>query len=76
MERYVLRYAGSGPSMAEAVKCVEALPHVRIVDRSARMLLVEISDACDSALRATLPGWTIVPERRIPLPTTPQLAVR
>jgi hypothetical protein len=76
MERYVLRYAGSGPSMAEAVKRIEALPYVRIVDGSARMLLVELYDACDSALRATLPGWTIVPELMVPLPTAPQPAIR
>ena len=70
MDRFILRYNNTGPTLAEATDRLEALPNTRIVDMSARMLLIQAPDAMRRTLESLLPGWTIARERIIPLPIT------
>ena len=70
MSRYILRYGGSQSAPPEHVQSIRATPGLRVLDQSAKMLLV---DADESSLRAQLermPGWSMHPEQSYPLPDT------
>jgi hypothetical protein len=49
---------------------LQALPETRIVDQSARMLLVERQEAALANAARALPDWSCNPEKIIPLPKT------
>jgi hypothetical protein len=70
MSRYILRFKGHGAIPAPDLTRIESEPHVKVVDRSSRMLLVEAAEQTIHRLAEALPGWTIAPERTIPLPDT------
>lgn len=57
--------------MPEAdVERLRALPGARIIDRSARMLVVECDDAALRQLVESLAGWVIAPEQSYAVPDT------
>jgi hypothetical protein len=66
--RFVLRYQGSGRIPAGDLARIDAALHV--VDRSARMVLVEGGRAGVGRLLATMPRWVAVEEATMPLPST------
>jgi hypothetical protein len=74
MERFVLRYRGSGAS-DRGVERLANLPGVRIVERAGCTLLVEATETAARALEAGLPDWSIGKEYTISLPR-PGLSVQ
>ena len=69
MGRFILRYQGAGAKPQSDVKKFSSLSNVKLVDESAKMLLVEapteksLADAV-----ADVEGWAICPECSIELP--------
>ena len=68
MARLILRFTGPGEVPRDDVARIRALLAGKIIDRSARMFLVEASpDGIIQFLRA-LPNWTISPETFVGIP--------
>lgn len=68
MPRFILRYQDTGAMPQADVLQLQALPETRIVDQSARMLMVEGQEAALAAAERTLPDWSCIPGKIIPLP--------
>ncbi|MFL6696581.1 MAG: hypothetical protein ACJ8GJ_05395 [Vitreoscilla sp.] len=69
MARFILRY--DQPAAPDAhVQQILASPGVAVVDRSPNMMLVDGDPAALQATLARLPGWSLHPERSVPLPDT------
>lgn len=69
MARFILRFRGSGPKVAQDVERIRALHNATVLDDSSpRMLLVEAPEADLKALIDSMPGWIMAEERMIPLP--------
>jgi hypothetical protein len=68
MNRFILRFKGQGAMPASDLAQIDAVPDIIVVDRSARMLLVEAATQAVHRLAEALPHWTVTPERTIPLP--------
>jgi hypothetical protein len=68
MQRLILRYAGLPEAIKKAQANVEALPFVRVIDTSPRMMLVEVESKAADALREALPQWKVFEEVHISLP--------
>jgi hypothetical protein len=69
MGRYILRYQGHGAKPQSDVKKFRALSNVKLVDESAKMLLVEA--ATEESLLDTIAevvDWSICPECSLELP--------
>ena len=69
MARFILRY-DQPTAPAAHVQAILASPGVSVVDRSPNMMLVDGDAATLQAKLADLPGWSLHPERTIPLPDT------
>ncbi len=71
MGRFILRYEGAGPMPSGDAERLRALPGVRLVNQSSRMILVEApaKDSLQSAVDA-LGNWSISTEHSVPLPPT------
>lgn len=68
MARFIVRFRGAGSPPAADVSRIRSVPELRVVDSSARMLLV---DAVEHHLRAAIddmPDWLMAPEQIVPLP--------
>ena len=75
MERFIVRFTGEGKPPPEDIRRIRELPQARIIDTSARMLLVEAPLSSLSALARAMPAWTITAEQFVPLPNPrPKLA--
>jgi hypothetical protein len=68
MTHYILRCTDRGTSPDHVRERIAKLPDVKIVDESARMLLVEGPPETINKLTQELPGLTATLERHIPLP--------
>ena len=68
--RFVLRYRGEGRQPEADVARIRDLAGTRIVDASARMLLVESEATPLQELLNTLPDWVMAPERQYEVPDT------
>ncbi len=69
MNRFILRFRGSGPKPVEDVERIRALKDAVVLDDSSpRMLLVEAPQVELKALIDALPNWIMTPERMIPVP--------
>ncbi|HAB16051.1 MAG TPA: hypothetical protein PLX89_08735 [Verrucomicrobiota bacterium] len=66
--RFILRFTGEGEPSADEYQRIRALPELRVVDSSARMLLVESPEATLKRFVNEMPSWSLTPERTIPLP--------
>jgi hypothetical protein len=69
MGRFILRYQGAGAKPQSDVKKFRSLSNVKLVDESAKMLLVEAPT--EDSLRDTVgevDGWAICPECSFELP--------
>jgi hypothetical protein len=69
MARFILRYQGAGTKPQSDVKKFSGLSNVKLVDESAKMLLVE-APTQESLVDAVsdVEGWAICPECSIELP--------
>lgn len=71
MSRYVFRRQDfSGPGSAEVARDLSELTGVRVLDESAQSLFVQGDDRLADTVAGRFAGWTITPERRIPVPDT------
>lgn len=67
----------SGPASAEVARELSGVAGVRVLDESAQSLFVQGDDRLADAMSGRFAGWTITPERRIPVPDTrPRIARR
>ena len=72
MARFILRFTGPGEIPRDDLARIHALSASKIIDRSARMLLVEASlDGITQVLR-DLSHWTMSPETFIGIPDPSQ----
>jgi hypothetical protein len=70
MSRYVLTYRG-GAGSAPAAEINQIAAAGRIIDRDARVLLLESEEPDTAQLAKLLPRhWSIEPERSYPVPDT------
>jgi hypothetical protein len=77
VSRVILRYSGTGPVPPSDLDRIRTLPGVRMVDDSARrMLLVELAEGSLETVKARLPAWLVVPEVVVPLPDTRHRVLR
>jgi hypothetical protein len=69
MARFILRYQGAGTKPQSDVRKFSSLSNVKLVDESAKMLLVEAPTE-ESLVDAVsdVEGWAICPECSIELP--------
>lgn len=70
--RYVLRYRPAGTKPAADVERIRHLGGVRVIDESAKMLLVECEEKSPAALAEILPDWLVAPEQTMSLPKSPR----
>ena len=68
MDRFILRYQGSGPKPDEDVAQVRGLRHTTVIDDSPRMLLVEAPEAALRELVDKKPEWVMAREQCYKLP--------
>jgi hypothetical protein len=68
MPRFILRYSGKGPKPADDVAQIHGADDVKVIDESARMLLVESSEPSLQQLLESLSQWSATPEQYVPLP--------
>ncbi|MDQ3928100.1 MAG: hypothetical protein M3328_03020 [Chloroflexota bacterium] len=68
MERYILRYQGSGPKPEEDVEHLRKMQNVNLLDDSPRMVLVEGQEDELQHFVANTPKWIIIPEKMLSVP--------
>ena len=68
MGRFILRFTGPGEAPREDLVRIQALPAAKIIDSSARMLLIEAPPDGISQLLRDLPNWTMSLETFIGIP--------
>ena len=64
----ILRFTGPGEVPRDDVARIRALPAAKIIDNSARMLLVEAPPDAITQLVGNLPNWTMSPETFVGIP--------
>lgn len=64
----VLRYRGNGPAPVADVRRIEAA--ARVIDKTSRMLLVEVAEAALARLLSQLPSWVASEETTASIPDT------
>jgi len=72
MSRFILRIQGKGAISSADIEHVRALPNVKVLDTSSRMLLVEGPEDELKRQMASMPGWIMSPERVFSLPDDPR----
>ena len=68
MARFILRFTGPGEVPREDLARIQALPAAKIIDSSARMLLVEAPPDRITQLLGDLSNWTMSPETFVGIP--------
>jgi len=71
LARLILRYPGGREAAAAALKDLQSIDYVTVLDASPRMVLAEVPDDRVESLRAALPGWKVSAEQTVPLPSPP-----
>ena len=70
MARYVLMFTGDGKRPSKDVARIEALPGVKIIDKStSNIVIVEATAAVKKAV-ASMPDWVAGKETHIDVPKT------
>ena len=72
MGRYILRYGKASAAPAAHVQSIKATDGIRMLDESPNMLLVDADEGTLRKKLGELQGWSLSPERTIPLPDTRQ----
>jgi hypothetical protein len=73
--KFILRYRGAGPAPRRDVETFRKAPETRLLDESARMLLVEGDAEKLQAIVRGLRSWSMSEESWVPLPD-PRESVR
>ena len=68
MKRFIVRFTGNDEPPSEDIQRIRALPQVKVIDSSPRMLLVEGPAATLATLARSIPAWTVSAEEFIPVP--------
>jgi hypothetical protein len=69
MDRFILRYCGTGARPAADVDRIRALPNITVIDDSSSgMLLVEAPEADLHSTLENMPGWVMGKEQTLRLP--------
>jgi hypothetical protein len=68
MGRFIVRYRGKGPAPAAAVERAGCAPGMRVVDQTARTLLVEGTPEAVQAVFAGNDEWLVTAERLYEIP--------
>ena len=72
MDRFILRFSGTEEPPSDDIDRIRAIPEIKIINNSRRMLLVEASGHTLKNFLGELPGWHLSPEQLIPLPDAPK----
>lgn len=77
MNRYVLRYTGSGSTPAADRATIRGYPGVQVADDDGRVLLIKASPETASSLGRDLTGWKVSPDEVVyTVPTTRYAVLR
>jgi hypothetical protein len=69
MDRFILRFCGSGRKPPDDVARIRSLPNTTVIDDStSRMVLVEGREAELKAALRSLSDWVMSKEEMVPLP--------
>lgn len=66
--RFIVRFRGQGAAPRDDVATVRAVPGARVLDESARMLLIEAPSRSALIEVEWLPNWVVAAETSVPLP--------
>jgi hypothetical protein len=71
VERFILRFRGTGPAQPEDLERIKAVSGVTVIDESSpHMILVEAPHGALDSVVAGMPGWLVAKQGEIPLPDT------
>lgn len=70
MDRFILRYTGSGAMPPADLEKIHQAADVTVVDETPRMVLVEAPSESAAHLADLSPEWSCSRERMLPLPST------
>jgi hypothetical protein len=68
--RFVLRYTGEAEMPDDDVRRIGLLTGHRIIDKSPRMLLVDVDEGPLRELVESMPDWVLAPEQGYSVPDT------
>lgn len=68
MSRYILRFCGHGVKPEADVQRITATPRLKVLDHTARMLLVEGAEGELRTVLHSLSNWVMTEETFIPAP--------
>jgi hypothetical protein len=68
MERFILRYKGSGRKPEEDVRRIRSVPNTTVLDDTPRMLLVSGPESNLRSLVQSMSDWIMSPERTVNIP--------
>ena len=68
MNRYILRYTGTGSKPDKDVERIRALPNTTVLDDSSRMMLVVAPETELRGLIESMPDWVISADQTFKLP--------
>ncbi len=68
MSQFVVRYRGKGPAPADALERAAQTPGLRVVDHSARSMLIEGTEETVRAAFDDATQWLIAPEVTYEMP--------
>ena len=68
MQRFILRFQGSGTPPSEDLTVIRTASGITVVDTAPAMMLIEAAVPDLERLMTRLPVWLCTPERFIPLP--------
>lgn len=70
MEKYILRFKGSGKAPERDMCLIKGNNELKIIDTTLKMVLVETCPSVINSLSLKLDEWSISEEKKIPLPDT------
>lgn len=68
MQRYILRYKGTGSKPDKDAERIRALPNASVLNESSRMMLVAAPETELRGLIESMPDWVISPEQTLKVP--------
>lgn len=68
MNRFILRFSGTGMSPSEVTQHLQDIAGVAVLDSSSKMFLIEGSQSDLELAAQSMSGWQLIPEHFTPLP--------
>ena len=72
MSQFILRYGDSSSIPEDHMESIRAIPGLKVIDQSPKMLLVGGDESTLREKLKDMPGWSIHTENAYPLPDTRQ----